>query len=61
MTTKKQVQVGWAVTALDGARMFWHVDEKPIAYGYCEDGAEPVAVWADAEELENHDAAQGES
>ncbi len=61
MTTKKQVQVGWSVTVLDGSRMFWPVVEKPIACSYCEDGAQPVAVWADADELKKHEDAQGET
>ena len=61
MTTKKQVQVGWAVTVLDGSRMFWPMDELSEAVTFCEDDANPVAIWADAEDLKKHEEAQGET
>ena len=61
MTKKKHVQIGWAVTVLDGSRMFWPMDELSEAVTFCEDGTNPVAIWADAEDLKKHEEAQGET
>jgi len=57
----QQTQIGWFVRVLDGSIMFFDLAEKATAYTYCEDGAEPVAAWANTDELAKHDEAQGDS
>lgn len=58
---KQQTQIGWFVSVLGGSIMFFDLEDKATAYTYCEDGAEPVAAWANTVELAKHDEAQGDS
>ena len=53
----KQVQVGWLVETT-GDPMFFAVEQRDEALLYCEDGAEPVAMYCNKPELEQHTAAQ---
>ncbi len=55
---KPQVQIGWVVCNRDGKLMFWPVDELAEATNYCEDGAQPVAMWANTDEMDRHYQAQ---
>lgn len=52
-----QVQVGWLVETTNGP-MFWPIGEHATAVTYCEDDAEPVAIYCNKPELERHNAAQ---
>lgn len=56
--SKDKLQIGWAVRVMDGTLMFFDLEQRDIASTYCEDGAEPVAIWADAAEMKKHDAVQ---
>lgn len=50
---------GYLVIARGGP-MYFGLDDLIEAKNYCEDGAEPVKLMADADELAAHEKAQGE-
>lgn len=55
--TTQQVQVGWLVETT-GDPMLFAVEQRDEAMTYCEDDAEPVAIYCNKPELERHSAAQ---
>ena len=53
-----KIEIGWLVMTSDGP-MFWPIAERSEAELYCEDGAEPVKLWANETEVAAHETAQG--
>lgn len=59
MTQANQIEIGWLVMTASGP-MFWPLTDYAEACSYCNDGAEPVKIYAGRTALETHEAANGE-
>lgn len=53
------VQIGWIILDRDGRYMFWPNEDLKEACSYCEDGAQPVPIYADKATLDQHEKDQG--
>ena len=54
-----QIEIGWLVMT-SGGPMLWPLADRTEALTYCQDGAEPVLLYADHEALKQHEKAQSE-
>lgn len=53
------VQIGWAILDRDARYMFFPIGDLNEACSYCEDGAQPVPVYAIKTMLDQHEKDQG--
>jgi len=57
--TADQTQIGWAILDRNERYMLFPMNCEAEACGYCEDGAQPVPVFALVGELDKHAKDQG--
>lgn len=57
--TAEQIQIGWAILDRDARYMFFPMDSHEEACSYCEDGAQPVPIFAPVDALDQHGKDQG--